>query len=99
MGSASKEGMASFLVAYTCDEFTLRANAGRCLTAIPRRARKDRRSRVRAIPRSLYTQARFAAGGLRVRGERDSGAGAEPGNEISVGAVGTLGKQGDAVPQ
>jgi hypothetical protein len=46
---------------------------------------------------SADSQAPFAASGLRVRRERDSWAGAEPGNEITVGANGTGWQKSDAV--
>jgi len=48
---------------------------------------------------SADSQAPFAASGLRVRRERDSWAGAEPGNEIPLGTDGTVWQKGDAVHQ
>jgi len=45
------------------------------------------------------SQARAAAGGLRVRKKRDSRAGAGLGHEIPLGAVGTVRQKDDAVPQ
>lgn len=44
-------------------------------------------------------QARTAGSGFRVRGKRDSGAGAEPTDEIPVGTVGTFWQEGIAVSQ
>jgi hypothetical protein len=54
-----------------------------------RRERQIRRTREGTLPCSERSQARTAAGGFRVRGERDSRTGAEPPDQISVGADGT----------
>jgi hypothetical protein len=42
---------------------------------------------------------RTAAGGFRVRGKRDSWAGAEPPDQIPVGANGSVRQKSHAVPQ
>ncbi|PYU69831.1 MAG: hypothetical protein DMG52_27840 [Acidobacteria bacterium] len=59
----------------------------------------DRRAWERALSRSHDSQARIAAGRLRIRRERDSGVGTEFGNEIPVGTNGTIWQEGHAVPQ
>jgi hypothetical protein len=41
----------------------------------------------------------LAAGGFRVRRDRDSRAGAEPADEIPLGTVGTVWQESDASPQ
>src|SRR5215472_8679701 len=50
------------------------------------------------LPCPAHPQARFAAGGFRIRRERDSGTTAEPSDQIPVGAISTIRQEGDAIP-
>lgn len=51
------------------------------------------------LSRAAHAQARSAAGGFRVRRQRDSRARAEPRHEIPMGEAGAVREEGDAVPQ
>jgi hypothetical protein len=82
----------------TCNEPFLRANSSRGLAASPRRERQGGRVRKGALSRPADPKTRFATGGFRFRRERDSWAGAEPRNQIPVGANGTVWQKGNAVP-
>ncbi len=79
------------------DETIPRGSTHGGLATGSRRERRCRRLRHGALPCSEHTQTPPAGSGFRVRRERDSGAGTEPGNEIPVGANGTCWQKGDAV--
>ena len=70
-----------------------------CSTTGPRRGRQSGRAWDRSLLCPAYSKTPFAGGGPRFRRQGNSWAGAEPTDELSVGAVGTLRQKGDAIPE